>query len=168
MAILLTIFRMHLLCQRQKGRKYIGSPFKIYFEDIGVRNSRLGFRQIEETHIMENIIYNELRYRGFSVDVGEINISEKTNRVDVNGKNIYVQKALEVDFIALKGGQKFYIQSALSMESPEKQIQEKRSLYYIDDSFRKIVVAKTGLNPSYDEEGVMTVDLFDFLLGDIL
>lgn len=151
-----------------KGRKYIGSPFKIYFEDIGVRNSRLGFRQIEETHIMENIIYNELRYRGFSVDVGEINISEKTNRVDVNGKNIYVQKALEVDFIALKGGQKFYIQSALSMESPEKQIQEKRSLYYIDDSFRKIVVAKTGLNPSYDEEGVMTVDLFDFLLGDIL
>ncbi len=151
-----------------KGRKYIGSPFKIYFEDIGVRNSRLGFRQIEETHIMENIIYNELRYRGFSVDVGEINISEKTNRVDVNGKNIYVQKALEVDFIAFKGGQKFYIQSALSMESPEKQIQEKRSLYYIDDSFRKIVVAKTGLNPSYDEEGVMTVDLFDFLLGDIL
>ena len=151
-----------------KGRKYIGSPFKIYFEDIGVRNSRLGFRQIEETHIMENIIYNELRYRGFSVDVGEINISEKTNRVDVNGKNIYVQKALEVDFIALKGGQKFYIQSALSMESPEKQIQEKRSLYYIDDSFRKIVVAKTGLNPSYDEEGVMTVDLFDFLMGDIL
>lgn len=151
-----------------KGRKYIGSPFKIYFEDIGVRNSRLGFRQIEETHIMENIIYNELRYRGFSVDVGEINISEKTNRVDVNGKNIYVQKALEVDFIALKGGQKFYIQSALSMESPEKQIQEKRSLYYIDDSFRKIVVAKTGLNPSYDEEGVMTVDLFDFLMGDVL
>ena len=149
-----------------KGRKYIGSPFKIYFEDIGVRNARLNFRQIEETHIMENIIYNDLRFRGFNVDVGEINVSEKTDRVDVNGKNIYAQKALEVDFIASKDSRKFYIQSALSMESFEKQAQEKRSLYYIDDSFKKIVVAKTGLNPTYDEDGVMTIDLFDFLLKD--
>ena len=85
-----------------KGRKYIGSPYKLYFEDIGVRNARLSFRQIEETHIMENILYNELRYRGFSVDVGEVNISEKTDRSDVNGKSIYAQKALEVDFIASK------------------------------------------------------------------
>ncbi len=149
-----------------KGRKYIGSPFKIYFEDMGVRNARLNFRQIEETHIMENVLYNELRYRGFNVDIGEIKVSEKTDRVDVNGKNIYVQKALEVDFVATKGSQKFYIQSALSMESQEKQAQEKRSLYYIDDSFKKIVVAKTGLNPTYDEAGVMTIDLFDFLLSD--
>lgn len=149
-----------------KGRKYIGSPFKLYFEDMGVRNARLNFRQIEETHIMENIIYNELRYRGFNVDVGELSISEKTNRLDVKGKPIYAQKKLEVDFIASKGSRKYYIQSALSLASQEKQLQEKRGLYYIDDSFKKIVVAKTGLNPSFDEEGVMTIDLFDFLLSD--
>lgn len=149
-----------------KGRKYIGSPFKIYFEDIGVRNARLNFRQIEETHIMENVLYNELRYRGFNVDIGEVNVSEKTERIDVNGKPIYAQKALEVDFIASKGSRKYYIQSTLSMESDEKQMQEKRSLYYIDDSFKKIVVAKTGLNPIYDEHGVVTVDLFDFLLKE--
>ena len=83
-----------------KGKKYISSPFKIYFEDIGVRNARLNFRQIEETHIMENILYNELRYRGFSVDVGEVNVSEKTERKDIHGKFVYAQKALEVDFIA--------------------------------------------------------------------
>ena len=148
-----------------KGRKYISAPFKLYFEDIGVRNARLNFRQIEETHIMENILYNELRYRGFNVDVGEVNVSEKTDRVDVNGKHIYVQKALEVDFVATKGNQKFYIQSALSMGSAEKQAQEKRSLYYIDDSFKKVVVAKTGLNPAYDDKGVLVIDLFDFLLG---
>lgn len=149
-----------------KGRKYIGSPFKLYFEDVGVRNARLNFRQIEENHIMENILYNELRYRGFNVDVGEVNINEKTDRIDVNGKPIYAKKALEVDFIATKGDQKFYIQSALSMESEEKQMQEKKSLYYIDDSFKKIVVAKTGLNPTYDDEGVLTIDLFDFLLDE--
>lgn len=149
-----------------KGRKYIGSPFKLYFEDVGVRNARLNFRQIEETHIMENILYNELRYRGFNVDVGEVTINEKTDRIDVNGKPIYAKKALEVDFIATKGDQKFYIQSALSMESEEKQTQEKKSLYYIDDSFKKIVVAKTDLNPTYDDEGVLTIDLFDFLLDE--
>ncbi len=149
-----------------KGRKYIGSPFKLYFEDIGVRNARLNFRQIEETHIMENILYNELRYRGFNVDVGEVDVSEKTDRLDVNGKPIYARKSLEVDFVASKGNQKFYIQSALSMETQEKQKQEKRSLFSIDDSFKKIIVAKTGLNPMYDENGVMTIDLFDFLLSD--
>ncbi len=149
-----------------KGRKYIGSPFKLYFEDIGVRNARLNFRQIEETHIMENILYNELRYRGFNVDVGEVDVSEKTDRLDVNGKPIYARKSLEVDFVASKGNQKFYIQSALSMETQEKQRQEKRSLFSIDDSFKKIIVAKTGLNPMYDENGVMTIDLFDFLLSD--
>lgn len=151
-----------------KGRKYIGSPFKIYFEDIGVRNARLNFRQIEETHIMENILYNELRFRGFNVDVGELSVSDKTDRTDKNGKPIYVQKSLEVDFVASKGSQKFYIQSALSMESLEKQTQEKRSLHNIDDSFKKIVVTKNDLNPTYDDEGVMTVDLFDFLLNKII
>ena len=151
-----------------KGSKYIGSPFKIYFEDIGVRNARLNFRQIEETHIMENILYNELRFRGFNVDVGELSVSDKTDRTDKNGKPIYVQKSLEVDFVASKGSQKFYIQSALSMESLEKQTQEKRSLHNIDDSFKKIVVTKNDLNPTYDDEGVMTVDLFDFLLNKII
>ncbi len=149
-----------------KGRKYIGSPFKLYFEDVGVRNARLNFRQIEETHLMENIIYNELRYRGFNVDVGEVNVSEKTERTDVNGKNIYEQKKLEVDFIATKGNEKYYIQSALSMSDPEKQLQEKRSLYYIDDSFKKIVVSRTGLKPSFDDKGILVVDLFDFLLDE--
>lgn len=147
-----------------KGKKYIASPFKIYFEDIGVRNARLNFRQIEETHIMENIIYNELRYRGFSVDVGEINVSEKTNRLDVNGKSIYAQKSLEVDFIATLGSQKFYIQSALTINSAEKENQEKKSLLHIDDSFKKIIVTKNSLKPSVDENGILTVDLFDFLM----
>lgn len=149
-----------------KGRKYVGSPFKLYFEDIGVRNARLNFRQVEGTQIMENIIYNELRYRGFNVDIGEVSVSEKTDRIDKNGKAIYTQKALEVDFIATKGGQKYYIQSALSMDSIEKQQQEKKSLYYIDDSFKKIVVTKNGLKPIYDEEGILQVDLFDFLLNE--
>lgn len=149
-----------------KGKKYISAPFKIYFEDIGVRNARLNFRQIEETHIMENIIYNELRYRGFSVDFGEVNVSEKTDRVDVNGKSIYAQKSLEVDFIATLGSQKYYIQSALAMNSEEKKDQEKKSLRNIDDSFKKIIVTKNGLKPTVDENGIITIDLFDFLLTE--
>ena len=147
-----------------KGRKYIGAPFKLYFEDVGVRNARLKFRQIEESHLMENILYNELRYRGFSVDVGTIEVSEKTGRIDVNGKAIYAPKELEVDFVASKGGQKYYIQSALSMDRPEKEAQEKKSLYYIDDSFQKIVITKNGLNPRTDEKGIVVMDLFDFLM----
>lgn len=115
---------------------------------------------------MENIIYNELRFRGFNVDVGEVNISQKTDRTDVNGKIIYEQKKLEVDFIATKGSEKYYIPSVLSMSDPEKLLQEKRSLYYIDDSFKKIIIAKTGLKPSYDEKGVLVLDLFDFLLEE--
>lgn len=131
---------------------------------MGVRNARLNFRQIEETHIMENILYNELRCRGFLVDVGEVNINEKTERIDANGKNIYAQKQLEVDFIANSGNQKFYIQSALGMDSAEKELQEKKSLYNIGDSFKKIVITKNNLKSSVDEKGVVTVDLFDFLL----
>ena len=147
-----------------KGRKYIGTPYKVYFEDIGVRNARLNFRQTEETHIMENILYNELRYRGLNVDVGECEISESTGRKDKNGHDIYAPKTLEVDFVATLGNNKFYIQSALSMDSIEKSSQEKRSLYTIDDSFKKIVITKNGLNMSRDEKGVITMDLFDFLL----
>ena len=146
-----------------KGRKYIGSPFKLYFEDVGVRNARMYFRQIEETHLMENILYNELRYRGFNVDVGEVEIREKTDRKDKNGKAIYDKKSLEVDFIASLGSQKYYVQSALSITDEEKKMQERRSLYYIDDSFKKIIVTKNGLKPDLDEKGVLIIDLFDFL-----
>ena len=151
-----------------KGKKYISSPFKIYFEDIGVRNARLNFRQIEETHIMENILYNELRYRGFLVDVGEISINERTEKLDANSKNIYAQKTLEVDFIANSGSQKFYIQSALEMNSIEKSEKEKKSLCHIDDSFKKIIITRNNLKPSIDENGIETIDLFDFLLNSKL
>ena len=149
-----------------KGRKYIGAPFKLYFEDPGVRNARLNFRQIEESHLMENVLYNELRYRGFSVDVGTVEINEKTNRTDVNGKAIYAPKELEVDFVASKGSQRYYIQSALALDRPEKEAQEKRSLYSIDDSFKKIVITKDGLNPRTDDKGITVIDLFDFLMDE--
>ena len=149
-----------------KGRKYIDSPFKIYFEDIGVRNARLNFRQIEESHIMENILYNELCYRGYNVDVGEMDITEDTGRKDKNGHAIYAPKSLEVDFIANLGSRKYYIQSALSLETTEKKNQEKKSLYYIDDSFKKIVITRNGLKVTRDEKGIVTMDLFDFLMNE--
>ena len=149
-----------------KGKKYIDSLFKIYFEDIGVRNALLNFRQIEESHIMENVIYNELRYRGYNVDIGEMNIAENTGRKDKNNHDIYVQKSLEIDFIATLGSEKYYIQSALAMSAEEKSLQEKRSLYYIDNSFKKIVVTKNGLHATRDNRGVVTMDLFDFLLNE--
>ena len=159
-----------LVCKAKKynvkGKRYIGSPYKLYFEDIGIRNARLNFRQMEESHIMENIIFNELRYRGFHVDVGEVDVSEKTERVDVNGKRIYAKKSLEVDFIAAAGSQKYYIQSALSISDLKKEQQEKRSLYYIGDTFKKIVVTKNGLNPYRDENGVVVMDVFDFLMDE--
>lgn len=148
-----------------RGRAFINSPFKVYFEDIGVRNARLNFRQIEESHIMENIIYNELRYRGFDVCVGEMDISEKTDRMDKNKKYIYKSKSLEVDFIATSGSRKYYIQSALEMKTADKEEQEKRPLWNIDDSFKKIVITKDGLEPRRDEKGIVTIDLFDFLLN---
>jgi len=114
---------------------------------------------------MENVLYNELRYRGYNVDVGEVAIREKSDRIDRNGKIIYTQKALEVDFIATSGSSKYYIQSALSMTDPEKEEQEKRPLNNIDDSFQKIIITRNGLHPQTDEEGILVVDLFDFLLN---
>lgn len=150
-----------------RGRKYIGSLYKLYFEDVGVRNARLNFRQIEESHLMENILYNELRYRGFNVDVGEVEAWETTEQKDARGRTIYAAKALEVDFIATNGDQKLYIQSALSMTSLEKEAQEKRSLYHIDDSFQKMVITRNGLHAWQDEKGVITQDLFDFLIPTI-
>lgn len=142
-----------------KGRKYIGSPKKYYFEDIGLRNARLGFRQVEETHIMENIVYNELRARGFSVDVGSV---MKARRVD--GK--IVRKQLEVDFVANLGSQRYYIQSALHLPDEEKTRQEKAPLREVPDSFSKIVLVRDVVKPTYDNEGILTMSVFDFLLDE--
>lgn len=147
-----------------KGRKIISTPYKIYFEDVGIRNARLNFHQIEETHLMENIIYNELRYRGLDIDVGEVDVYKKTDRKDVNNKDIYAVKTLEVDFIATKGDLRYYIQSALSLSDEDKIRQEKRSLLNIDDSFKKIIITKNGLNIHRDDKGIITIDLFDFLM----
>ena len=143
-----------------KGRKYIGTPLKYYFEDIGLRNARLGFRQVEETHLMENIIYNELRYRGYSVDVGVVEKREMSE----NGNQIL--KALEIDFVANLGSQRYYIQSALSMPTPEKQIQEKTSLINVADSFKKIIIVKDIVNVKRDENGIVTMSIYDFLLKE--
>lgn len=129
-----------------KGNSYINSPYKIYFEDIGIRNARLFFKQIEETHLLENIVYNELRYRGYFFDFGEIDINEPTDRKDKNGKTIYSKKNLEVDFIAYRNDEKYYIQICLNMNDEEVFQREKKPLYCIDDSFKKIIITKDGLS----------------------
>lgn len=136
-----------------KGRKYIGSPYKVYFEDVGLRNARLNFRQIEPTHLMENIIYNELRQRGYLVDVGMVESREGNSK-----------KRLEVDFIVNSGTKRYYIQSAYSIVSNEKEAQEKKSLLNINDSFKKIIIVKDRVKPFMDENGIMTMNIFDFLL----
>ena len=143
-----------------KGRKYIGTPLKYYFEDVGLRNARLGFRHTEETHLMENVIYNELRARGFTVDVGVVPVREK------NDNGIREHNNLEVDFIASLGSRKYYIQSAFGIPDSEKEKQEKASLLRINDSFKKIVIVKDVINVQHDENGITTINLFDFLLND--
>jgi hypothetical protein len=143
-----------------KGRKYINSPAKYYFEDIGLRNARLNFRQTEENHIMENIIYNELRKRGYNVDVGLIEVFSKNE----NGTTI--KKQLEVDFIATQGSKKYYIQSAFRMSDPEKRGQEERSLRKIDDSFKKIIVVRDNIKPRRNDYGIMTIGIINFLLDE--
>lgn len=143
-----------------KGRKYIGTPLKYYFEDVGLRNARLGFRQVEETHLMENIIYNELRSRGYTVDVGVV---EKRG-TDENGKEYKNQ--LEIDFVANLGSKRYYIQSAFSMPTEEKRIQEKASLVNVKDSFKKIIVVKDIVNVTRDEDGITTMSIYDFLLKE--
>ncbi len=148
-----------------KGNAYINTPYKVYFEDVGVRNAVTSFSQIEEPHLMENIIYNELRYRNFHVSVGEVDVNEASDRLDKNGKRIYVKKELEVDFVATRGDQKYYVQSCLNISDPETLKREKRSLYCIDDSFKKIIVTKDGLPVRKDEHGFAIIDLYDFLLN---
>lgn len=142
-----------------KGRKYIGSPTKFYFEDVGLRNARLNFRQTEENHIMENIIYNELRIRGYRVDVGLVEVFSK------NSENKTEKKHLEVDFVATKGSEKYYIQSAFAMPTDEKRKQEERPLNAIGDSFKKIIVVKDNIKPRRDEMGIVTMGIRRFLLN---
>lgn len=141
-----------------KGRKYIGSPQKYYFSDIGLRNARLNFRQTEETHIMENIIYNELIIRGFTVDVGIVEYNYK----DAFGKS--KKTNLEVDFVITDGSRKYYIQSALSVGEEEKRLQEVRPYARISDSFKKIVVVQKDIIPWHDENGILYIGIERFLL----
>lgn len=137
-----------------KGRKYIGTLAKYYFQDVGLRNALLNFRQVEETHIMENIIYNELRSRGYSVDVGMIEARTATER-----------RQLEVDFVANKGDKRNYIQSAFALPNEEKREQELASLKRINDSFKKVIIMRDDISPYHDENGVLIMGLMDFLLG---
>ncbi|MCL2654698.1 MAG: ATP-binding protein [Coriobacteriia bacterium] len=137
-----------------KGKKYIGTPLKYYFEDVGLRNVRLNFRQQEEAHIMENVVYNELVIRGFQVDVGAVDIVEKGKR-----------KRIEIDFVANEGSRRYYIQSAFAIPDAQKRIQEERSLLATNDSFKKIIVVGSNVKLSRDEHGVVTMGLRDFLLN---
>ncbi len=141
-----------------KGRRYIGANAKYYFTDTGLRNALLNFRQTEQTHLMENVLYNELLFRGYNVDVGIVEINERVSAA----KN--TRRQLEVDFVANKGNKKFYIQSALSLEPEEKSRQERRSLSRIDDSFKKIIVTKDRVKASLDESGFLICNVKDFLL----
>ncbi|MFA7111243.1 MAG: ATP-binding protein, partial [Bacilli bacterium] len=139
-----------------KGKSYINTPYKLYFEDVGLRNARLGFRQVEYNHIMENIIYNELRYRGYSPDVGVVEVRSKKEGKDE-------RKYYEVDFIVNEGSQRIYIQSAYNIEDEEKMNQETKSLDNISDSFKKIVVVKDNIVPHQSEKGYLFIGLTKFL-----
>ena len=143
-----------------KGRKYIGTPLKYYFADIGLRNARLNFRQQEETHIMENIIYNELLRRRLSVDVGVVSVNT------VNPDRRHIRKQLEVDFVVNKADIRYYIQSALSINDPDKRSQEEQSLIRVDDSFKKIIIQGNATEPWHDDNGILHIDVEQFLLND--
>ena len=141
-----------------KGKRYIGAPKKFYFADLGLRNARLNFRQFEETHLMENAIYNELLYRGFNVDVGVVELSQKNESGSVSRKN------LEIDFVCNLGSERYYIQSAFSMPDNEKRAKEIRPFKTVRDSFKKIVVTKDFVPAFYDENGILTMNVIDFLM----
>lgn len=150
-----------LICQAKrydvKGKKYINTPVKYYFEDVGLRNIRLNFRQQEENHIMENIIFNELRQRGFAVDVGFVPMRQWQG-------NSLEYKQLEIDFVANKGNNRYYIQSAFNTDTDKKRRQEEKSLLYANDSFKKIIIVKDDIMPKRDEHAIVTLGLKDFLL----
>ena len=140
-----------------KGKKYLNTPYKFYFSDLGLRNSFINFRQYEETHIMENVIYLELRRRGYNVDVGIVEFRERK-------ENELTYKQLEIDFIANKGNNKIYIQSAFSMPNEEKVNQEERPLLKVNDAFKKIIIVKDYIKRIRNENGIITMSIFDFLL----
>ncbi|MED9898936.1 MAG: ATP-binding protein [Prevotella sp.] len=142
-----------------KGKKYIGTLSKYYFVDMGLRNCLLGFRQIEETHLMENVIYNELRSRGYLVDVGVV---ETRTRTENQGM---LRKQLEIDFVVNNGSKRYYIQSALSLPNEEKIEQEMASLKNVSDSFQKIIIVKDNIVPHHNESGILFINLYDFLLN---
>ena len=142
----------------KKSRITSATIKKYYFSDLGLRNARINFRQFEQTHSMENVIYNELRMRGYSVDVGVIPIAER------NQEGKVIRKQLEVDFVCNLGSSRYYIQSAYSLPDEAKRTQEIRPFRKIDDSFKKIVVTKDIVQPHYDEYGILTVNIYDFLL----
>lgn len=148
-----------------KGRKYIGTPYKIYFEDVGIRNAILNFREVDETDLIENIVYNELRYRGFNVDVGVVTIKTNSGRKDKNGNDIYVDKDTECDFVANKGNKTYYVQVALDISSHEKKDQEYESIRNIPDSFKKVIVVKNEGKHYYTNEGFLRISLLDFLMN---
>ncbi|HPG42526.1 MAG TPA: ATP-binding protein [Acholeplasmataceae bacterium] len=143
-----------------KGRKYINTPSKYYFVDMGLRNARLNFRQLEDTHMMENIIYNELIQRGYNVDIGVVEVSEKNE----NGN--YVRKSLEIDFVANMTNDKIYIQSAYHLPNSDKVRQEKRPFLNVDDSFRKFIIVRDNIDVRKDDYGIITIGLKHFLLND--
>ena len=139
-----------------KGRKYIGSPQKYYYSDLGLRNARLNFRQQEETHLMENAIYNELLFRGYNVDVGVVEIREKSKRVQT-----------EVDFVCNKGDDRIYIQSALNLDTHEKTVQESRPLNHIRDSFKKVIIVRGNSKAWRTDDGIIVMGIIDFLLNNV-
>ena len=141
-----------------KGRKYINTPLKYYFEDIGLRNARLNFRQLEEPHLMENIVYSELRMRGYNIDVGVVETNERQ-------EDRYIRKQLEIDFIANKGNDKFYIQVSQGLSVPGKREQEIASLIKVRDGFKKVLIRKDNPISYIDEDGIYNLNLYDFLLG---
>lgn len=143
-----------------KGKKYINTPKKYYFTDLGLRNARLNFRQIEETHLMENLIYNELKIRGYLVDIGNVSINEKNE----NGN--YVRKQIEVDFVANSGNNRYYIQSAYHLPTVGKEEQELKPLLNIPDSFKKIIIVRDNIKLKRDENGIVTMSLKEFLLNE--
>lgn len=141
-----------------KGKRYIGTPLKYYFSDLGLRNALLNFRQVEKTHLMENLIYNELRGRGYNVDVGVVPYNGK------NAQGVSFRKQLEVDFVCNKGSQRLYVQSALALPTQEKINQETNSLRRIDDGFQKMVVVGDHTIGSHDENGILFINIYDFLM----
>ena len=143
-----------------KGKKYIDTPVKYYFTDMGLRNARLNFRQLEETHIMENIIFNELKIRGFNVDVGVI------TQYDVNENGNGLRKQLEIDFVCNKGSKRYYIQSVYAIPDQAKMEQEQRPLIRTGDSFKKIIITKDSPAPYYNDAGILIMNIYDFLLNE--